>query len=172
MANSTLKILPVLMAALTTAWLSQTAYGVSISDRIVLTENSSTSLSATFNGSTTGIFVSNTGPNSWEVNFFTLKVLASGTVTWTDPDNPTLSNFVGDAGFSVLDVFSENSTFSPVNANGSNVSFGTNTADGHALFVTFNDNGDVKATAPDTGTTFSLFGLSLTGLAFLRRKFC
>ena len=26
--------------------------------------------------------------------------------------------------------------------------------------------------APDTGTTFSLFGLSLTGLAFLRRKFC
>jgi hypothetical protein len=58
-----------------------------------------------------------------------------------------------------------------VNANGSNVSFGTNTADGHALFVTFNDNGDVAA-APDSGTTFSLFGFSLMGLAFLRRKLC
>ena len=38
-----------------------------------------------------------------------------------------------------------------------------------AFDVQFIDKGDV-ATAPDTGTTASLFGLSLTGLAFLRRK--
>ena len=29
---------------------------------------------------------------------------------------------------------------------------------------------DVDLAVPDTGTTCSLFGLSLTGLAFLRRK--
>jgi hypothetical protein len=30
----------------------------------------------------------------------------------------------------------------------------------------------ITATVPDTGTTLSLFGLSLMGLAFLRRKLC
>jgi hypothetical protein len=158
-----------LAMAITAAWLTQPAYGVP-SDQIVLTEKSSTSLSATFNGSTTGVTVFNTGPNSWEVNFST-KVLATGVVTWFEPENASLSNFVGDSGSNTLDVGSENSIFSPVNANRSTGSFGTNTVDGHPLFITFNDNGDVAA-APDTGTTFSLFGFSLMGLAFLRRKLC
>ena len=40
-----------------------------------------------------------------------------------------------------------------------------------SVFGVFNDLRDT-ATVPDTGTTASLFGLSLTGLAFLRRKLC
>jgi hypothetical protein len=32
--------------------------------------------------------------------------------------------------------------------------------------------GLVVENVPDTGTTFSLLGLSLMGLAFLRRKLC
>jgi VPDSG-CTERM motif len=160
--------LALLAIAITAAWLTQPAYGVP-SDQIVFTENSSTSLSATFNRSTTGVTVFNTGPNFWEVSF--TGVAATGVVSWFEPENASLSNFVGGSGSNTLDIGSENSVFSPVNANGSNVSFGTNAADGHALFVTFNDNGDVVA-APDSGTTFSLFGFSLMGLAFLRRKLC
>jgi hypothetical protein len=45
----------------------------------------------------------------------------------------------------------------------------TFTLNGNPLSVTFFDKGDVT-TAPDTGTTGSLLGLSLMGLAFLRRK--
>jgi hypothetical protein len=38
------------------------------------------------------------------------------------------------------------------------------------VYGVFNDLGDTRATVPDTGTTASLLGFSLTGLAFLRRK--
>src|ERR1700693_724582 len=44
-------------------------------------------------------------------------------------------------------------------------------SDAVGIDVTFHDNGDTAA-VPDTGTTGSLFGLSLAGLAFLRRNVC
>jgi protein with PEP-CTERM/exosortase system signal len=49
--------------------------------------------------------------------------------------------------------------------------FTTFKLNGGVLAVTFFDKGDI-ATAPDAGTTASLFGLSLMSLAFLRRKLC
>jgi VPDSG-CTERM motif len=44
--------------------------------------------------------------------------------------------------------------------------------DGVPIDVTFNDNGDTARGVPDTGPTGSLFGLSLMGLALLRRRLC
>ena len=52
------------------------------------------------------------------------------------------------------------------------VNVGLDTTDGVPFDVTFNDNGDTARGVPDTGTTVSLLGLSLMGLAFLRRKLC
>ena len=56
----------------------------------------------------------------------------------------------------------------PINPDGASVQVGTE--GGVPVIATFHDLGDV-ATAPDTGRTASLCGLSLMGLAFLRRKF-
>jgi hypothetical protein len=41
---------------------------------------------------------------------------------------------------------------------------------GPIVYGVFNDLGDSPTGVPDTGTTASLFGFSLAGLAFLRRK--
>ena len=49
------------------------------------------------------------------------------------------------------------------------VNVGVDTSDGVLIDATFYDLGDP---VPETGTTCSLFGLSLVGLAFLRRKLC
>jgi hypothetical protein len=59
----------------------------------------------------------------------------------------------------------------PLGANGTSLNFGIDLSDNVAVQAVFNDKGDV-ATVPDTGMTLSLFGLSLMGLAFLRRKLC
>ena len=58
---------------------------------------------------------------------------------------------------------------SPPNDRFTYVAAGMDTSDGVAIDVTFNDHGDT-ARVPDTGTTGSFLGLSLMGLAFLRRK--
>lgn len=173
MSKSTLKVLPALIVAITSAWLSQPAYGVLVTDQIVLTENSPTSLSATLNGSTAGITITTPimgFPNVWYVTF---SAVAFGPLTlqtdWIEPENASLGNIV--TGFSATHRMTIVSDVGPNIAlavpNGSTVPFGNNLADGHLLSVTFNDGG---ATVPDTGATLSLFGLSLMGLAFLRRK--
>jgi len=50
MSISSLKILPALMVAITAAWATQPVFGGAV-HQFVLTENSSTSLSATYDGS-------------------------------------------------------------------------------------------------------------------------
>lgn len=74
---------------------------------------------------------------------------------------PNQSNVISDGDFGLAGV-----------PNGTPIAnVGTDTSNGASISVTFFDKGDV-ATAPDTGTTGSLFGLSLMGLTFLRRKLC
>ena len=68
----------------------------------------------------------------------------------------------------VISDFSSSSLF-PDNVDGASVLVGTD--GGVDVFATFHDNA-AAAEAPDTGTTCSLFGVSLMGLAFLRRKLC
>ena len=89
----------------------------------------------------------------------------------------TIGSFSGDSG----DVFRENAsaitTASGVTYDGSRSTFFNAFPPGNILLAAngyFGPNFQFTAatTTPDTGTTASLFALSLTGLAFLRRKLC
>jgi hypothetical protein len=147
-------------------------------DNLVFTENSSTSLTATLNGN--ALSVTHVGTDGW---FITLagvsgpiqlpgKAPLDGHQFWTEP---------GAAGFPVNAVTTQMSlnrisVTSDLNVPFSGLPDGTQdtmnfSLNGNPLFVTFFDKGDV-ATAPDTGTTGSLLGISLMGLAFLRRMLC
>jgi len=172
MSKSTLKILPALMAAITAALVTQPVFGSSIDldHQMVFTENSSSSLSVTYDGSSAGITVTPISPDGWTVTFS--QSFTSGGFTWQDPtDAAVLSNlvlFLSGGRFDVISDFLVPTT----QPNGSTyVGAGTQVSDGTPFDMTFNDNGDTART-PDTGTTGSLLGLSLVGLGFLRRKLC
>ncbi len=108
------------------------------------------------------------GADNWSVAL--AGVFGAGQI-WMEPDAAGFVNFVQFSSLSpnqlnVLSDFEHSGGLADGMPDTS--SFKLN---GGALSVTFFDKGDV-ATVPDTGTTLSLFGLSLTGLAFLRRKLC
>jgi hypothetical protein len=171
---SRLALLAITIAA---ALLTQPMHAGAI-DNLVFTENSSTSLTATLNGN--ALSVTRVGTDGW---FVTLAGV-SGPIQlpgkppldchqfWTEP---------GAASFPVNAVTTQMSlnrisVTSDLNVPVPGLPDGTQdtmnfSLSGNPLFVTFFDKGDV-ATAPDTGTTGSLFGLGLMGLAFLRRKLC
>jgi hypothetical protein len=163
-----------LVIAITAALVTQPVFGIPMDHQLVFTENSSTSLTVTFDGSTSGITVTESGPDRWTV---ALPFVITGLhqAQWVEPENSNAVNLVqdaGPAGNGFFRVFSgTGKAFLPLTANGMSVTFGTDASDGIAIAATFNDNGDTDA-VPDTGTTGSLLGLSLTGLAFFRRKLC
>ena len=174
MSKSTLKILPALMIAITAA-LAQPVLA-SVQHQLIFTEDSSTSLAVTFDGSTSGITITFIGDEEWLVDL-PFALTDNTAANWTEPED-SLFNYVEFMGGprNRLIVHSDATLFGsphsfPLGANGTAVDFGIDLSDNVAVQAVFNDNGDV-ATAPDTGTTASLFGLSLTGLAFLRRKLC
>src|SRR2546423_1161765 len=126
MSNSTLKILSGLMVAITTALVTQPAFGVAVNNQLVITENSSTSLTATYNGSPVSIVL--IVPDTWFFPSGALggPLIVGNTVTqWTEPGNSNLVNLVsfspGDPIFS--DTFAR--TLLPINANGASVQVGT-----------------------------------------------
>jgi VPDSG-CTERM motif len=174
MSNSTLKILPALMVAITAALVAQPAFGDGNAFHdFLITENSSSSLSVTYDGSP--LTVSRPSLDNWTFALPTgfLSVPLAQSWQWTEPDNSNLVNLVNfgsdvtRAGF-VQSDFSLNTQL-PTNVDGASVLVGTD--GGVDVFASFTDLGDTAA-VPDTGTTFSLFGLSLMGLAYLRRKLC
>lgn len=89
---------------------------------------------------------------------------------WLEPENPSLVNLVNfvtgavasDVALNIFGVSVADGTFLPVGTDPIN-----------PVFATFHDTAAAsEASVPDTGTTFSLFGLSLIGLAFVRRQLC
>jgi hypothetical protein len=140
--------------------------------QVVFTENSSTSLSVTFDGSTTGITVTPEGlPDEWSVTLpseVTINIDAAG---WVEPENANLINLVlpltGVNGFSVS-VLSDNTNIlspqSPISNGGTINEFFLDTNDLTFVSATFQDNGDVAATVPDIGSTLRLLSFSLIGL--------
>jgi hypothetical protein len=181
MSKSTLKLLPVLIVAIITALESQSAFG----HELVLTELSSTTLTAKYDGSTsrTSVFQQQGFPDLWVVTVSSATFDASFSTSigtgWIEPENNSLfntitavSNLIDGTATSARVTFLSDTSFTthPPLANDSALNnFGTDIIDGGTINLTFNDRGDVAA-APDTGTTFSLLALSLTGLGFLRRK--
>jgi VPDSG-CTERM motif len=174
MSQSPLKILPALMVAITAVWVTQPVFGGGVTPaphQIVMTENSSTSLAVTYDGSP--LIVSLDGSDLWH---FTLPAtfLSLGRPAWTEPENSSLVNFVDFTSNTFAIVHSDilsNSVFS-TNADGASVLVGSVLVDGLSVFATFHDNAAASEGVPDTGTTGSLLGLSLMGLGFLRRKLC
>jgi VPDSG-CTERM motif len=164
--------LALLAITITAALVSQPAFGSTITPhQIVITENSSTTLMATFDASPLTVTPTPGSPDNWS---FSLPggFLSLGQPAWTEPGS-SLVNYVDFTLNTVAIVHSDilpNSIFS-TNGDGVSVQVGTDLLDGTAVFATFHDRGDTAA-VPDTGTTGSLFGLSLMGLAFLRRKLC
>jgi hypothetical protein len=175
MSKSTLKILTALMVAITAAWVTQPVFGQAPAPtphQFVITENSSTSLAATYDGSplTVNLFSADNWNFLLPVGF--VNTSAGAGQQWTEPDNSSLVNLVifgtdiTHAAIIRSDISS--STQFPINADGAAPVL-VGTVGGVDVFATFHDLGD-NAAVPDTGTTISLFGLSLTGLGFLRRK--
>ena len=131
-----------------------------------ITENSSTSLSATLDGS--AVPVQNTAPDRWTLTFADTFVFAVFDVPWVEPDgSPSLGNFVSGTGTNQLFVLSD----FPV---------GDDTPDGttqtQSVFIsgirtdiniTFHDHGD-GATVPDTGSTLGLLFLAMIAVAGAR----
>jgi hypothetical protein len=177
MPNPTLKILPALMVAITAAWVTQPVFGGLITtNEIVITENSSTSLIVTYNGSTSGVTVNFLGHtpvgDGWKVTFpstvsFTSVDNTGVIALWVEPKDSSQVN----AGFfhpssNVAFFFSDDSVDTNPTAvpNGTTVTdIGTDTSNGGSISATFNDNGDV-ARAPDAGSTIGLLFLALTAL--------
>jgi hypothetical protein len=150
------------MVAITAALVTQPVRGGAI-NTLVITENNSNSLSAILNG-TTALSVS----GSADVWTITLTGVFGVGQNWSEPD---AARFVNAVYF--VPIFpSQLTVVSDADVGASGLTDGTQdttsfTLNGGALYVTFHDLGD---TVPDSGTTCSLFGLSLMGLAFFRRK--
>ena len=129
-------------------------------DSLVITENSSTSLTAILNG-TTSLSVTPHGTDNWSI---ALNGVGGNAAFWTEPDNANFINFVS---------FSPNfpnqlTVQSDFPHSGGGLPDGTPvgnafTLNGGLLSVTFFDKGDVAA-APDTGSTFGLLALALAAL--------
>jgi hypothetical protein len=158
------KIILVLVVAISAALVNQPASAGAIHS-FVLTENSSTSLTVTYDGSSLAVTFVNL--DSW---IFLLPAGFSSTVDleqWTEPENSNLVNQVSfgsditRSGFVVSDHSIVN--IFPINANGTTIEVGTD--GGVPVFATFNDNAaGSEGTAPDTGSTLGLLFLALTAV--------
>jgi hypothetical protein len=140
----------------------------SVINNLVLTENSSTSLTATYNGSTSAVTVTLLGPDAWQLDILSWVFFSDNPGTyWTEPDNSAAFNFVNAVGpdrGEVIGVFSEDAGTGG-HPNGTTVpNLGTDPANGAPIYVTFNDNGD-QLPVPDKGSTFGLLFLSFIALS-------
>jgi hypothetical protein len=177
-ATPSFKLLPALIVAIITAWFAHPAWAVSIEPTLTLTEVSNTQLTWAWDaagGGTSGTITTLT-PDNWGLTSISGPNLnltpqgITGTNVWGEPER----GFVNNAGTSYSQTNS--TTFAWFIQAQSDLAFpftvepdGTVVDVAGNFKVAFFDKGDA-ALAPDTGTTASLFGLSLTGLAFLRRK--
>jgi len=148
--------------AIAAALLTQPVRATAINN-IVITENSSTSLTATYNGSP--VAVTFFSADHWTITFpSTVMFNVTGVnIDWVEPDNADLGNAVVFAPFSPVFVTSDASTNFLAESNGATVTVGSDSSNGGTVTATFFDNGDVAA-APDTGSTLGLLSLSVVAL--------
>jgi hypothetical protein len=146
--------------AITAALVAQPVFAV---HQFVMIENSSTSLTATYDGSPlTVTFVES---DHWTITGFPLLVVFNpGLLLWIEPENSDLFNSFGNGV-----VFSDGPGDIGV-PNGTTIDkVGVDGSDSAPISATFFDNGDV-AGVPDAGSTLPLLGFASLGLAALRRK--
>jgi hypothetical protein len=159
------KIILSLAIAITAALAAQPTAAISTADQVIITENSSTSLTVTLNGNDiTATAVSNRGPDAWTVTLPSTVSFDANSIGWLEPENSNLANQIDfTPQVNSLFISSEfvvipGGNFTYYN-NGDNVPVG-------ATFFEFKDNAATAETSgvPDTGSTFGLLFLSLTAL--------
>ena len=161
------------MVAIVTAWFAHPAWAGTVEPTLTLTEVSNTQLDWAWDAAGGGSSGSITAvlADQWlntSISGPTLSATVEVVASWAEPE---------DAGFhNLVDVAYNQTTWIIVTVNSDVIGTGgiPNGVTGHFdpfLQIKFVDNA-ATSEAPDTGTTGSLLGLSLTGLAFLRRKVC
>jgi hypothetical protein len=141
---------------------------------LVITEHSSTSLTAKFNGTDIpAADIANTASDFWVITLPGVSDTVSGESFWAEPGEkpPSMkSNRVdgSSVSFGTVIVFSDFG-LPPINDDGTTdtTSFHIGTA---PLDVTFTDNASASE-VPDAAATLSLLSLSLAGLGILRKTF-
>jgi hypothetical protein len=141
---------------------------------LVLTENSSSSLTATLNG--TGLTVVQFSPDLWQITPPATDDFLMADLFWSEPNTTFSVNvaLLGVGGFNLIDVISEGipPVGMPIYTNGTPVTV-TNgiviSGVQQDLNVTFNDNGDI-ATTPEPATLWFVLA-ALVPVAAFRRKF-
>jgi hypothetical protein len=154
--------------AITAACVAQIALGGVIPDhQLRYTENSSTDLTATYDGNS--LSVQNTGPDAWNVavpdgvsfgisdNLFGVFNCAEPTGGW---------NVVDLAPFSHVALSDQTNRIIEGADISNNTAFviGVDTRDRVAVSFTFNDVSDAAAKTPDSGSSLGLLSLALVAL--------
>jgi hypothetical protein len=143
---------------------------------LVITENSSTSLTATLNG----VSYSFTGSDQWAVLIpGAMFVEHPHTIQWQEPPGETTFNRVSEP--NGLGTFLFVSSDLPSIPGESGLPNGATDTTGFTIIlagsggmqapldVTFIDNGDIPS-VPDTATTLPLLGLALAAMGFAKRR--
>ena len=151
-----------LAVAITATLVTRTAFAGAVHS-FVITENSPTSLTVTYDGSPLTVFFY--APDKWKFSL-PRSFLSNdfGYVQWTEPENSNLVNLVNfgledtrdgtvDSDHSILNQF-------PIVADGTTVEVGTD--GGVPVFATFNDGAEGSEKAPDTGSSIGLLFFALT----------
>src|SRR5690242_8831982 len=165
-----------------TAELALTQSALATTHSLVITENSSSSLSVTLDGSSTGITVTNTGTEQWDItlSITNLSFLGNARFNWIEPESSNKFNgvYFGPQGIDGVNlqenemlVFSDST---PLDA--SSLKDGVPTpfvvggievnGDIEAIYATFHDNAASSEpnAVSDTGSAFDFLLLSLIGL--------
>ena len=172
------------MVAIITAWFAHPAWAGVAEPTLTVTEVSNTQLNWAWDaagGSSSGS-INTLLPDNWPITpisgpnlFQSPSFNFTGHGLWTEPGEPGFYNLLSVGYFqsttsiglwTIFPVISDSSTSS-----GFPIFPDSTVADVGLFKFAFVDSAAASAaTVPDTGTTFSLFGLSLMGLGFLRRK--
>jgi hypothetical protein len=132
---------------------------------IVLTENSSTSLTVTYDGSTAGVSVTLLDTDTWFIVISNAQFSTGIQFAWLEPENSAFGNILSDV---LNNRFTITSDFPaegfPSGPDGTTIdNIGIDLTDGGSISATFFDKGDV-AGVPEKGSTFGLLLLASTGL--------
>jgi hypothetical protein len=126
--------------------------------QIVFTESSPTSLLVTYDGSVTGVTVSNPAPDQWNVEFPNSLILnlpgGFVAIDWLEPEDGHFANQVVFEN-SITHVFSDFFIgFLPGFPDGTTLSgLGTDSRDNVSISVTFNDDAAMAEVVPEPPTS-------------------
>jgi len=144
--------------------------------QLVITEDPSDSLTATYDGSAGVFTVVPVSSGAWDLFFPSSVSFTQRTaLTWIEPESSSFMNVLRrpQSQGNYVEVYSDVATLGHPAANGATFTFGT---DGVVpISVTFYDHANVAtvpATVPETGSTLGLLSFALAGLFGASRLRC